>query len=134
MQILARPTTSEASRSLLSTPTLDLARRVIDAALQPIVDAHSGDAFGYEALLRGHDCLGFETPIHLLDHMHLAGALGDLESLVRRCAFRSFKPLTERPRLIFINLDGRLIVDHARLVDTLLADLTCWNIQPSAQF
>ncbi len=111
-------------------PTINLAQLVIDAALQPIVEAHSGYVFGYEALLRGHDRLGFETPVHLLDHMHLAGALGSLESLTRRRALGRFKAINNGSRALFLNIDGRLIADPEPMVDALLADLELWKVSP----
>lgn len=120
-------------RPPMTAPTLELARLVVEAALQPIVEIHSGDVFGYEALLRGHDRLGFASPVDLLDHMHLAGALSPMESLVRQRAFGRFGPLAAgRPRSIFLNLDRRLIGDPDATIDALLADLDIWRIPPTA--
>lgn len=130
MHYLKKAAPASDARVSVAAPTIDLAQLVIDSALQPVVEARSGYVFGYEALLRGHDRLGFETPIHLLDHMHLAGALGALESLARRRALGRFKQLNNGSRAIFLNIDGRLIVDPEPTVDALLADLEAWKISP----
>jgi len=118
----------EKPRTLLTAPTLDLAQNVIDAALQPLVEARSGHVVGYEALMRGHDLLGFKTPIQLLDHMHLAGSLGALESLLRQRALGRFKSLGAGSRYLFVNIDGRHLTDPEQCTERLLADLKLWNI------
>lgn len=132
MQTSARATASAPKAPVPGTPTLDLARLVVDAALQPIAEIHSGDVFGFEALMRGHDRLGFDTPPDLLDHMARAGSLPSFERLVRQRALASFKPLAaEAPRSIFLNLDGRLVTDAGPAVDDLLADLDLCGIPPN---
>lgn len=113
-------------------PTLDLAKLVIEAALQPIVEIHSGEVLGYEALMRGHDRLGYVSPIELLDHAHRAGTLVELERLVQHRALGRFRSLaSDRSHLVFLNLDGRLIEHADAVVDGLLEALDGWGLSPA---
>jgi diguanylate cyclase (GGDEF)-like protein len=82
--------------------------RGLDCALQPIVDANDGTLYGVEALLRGHEALGFATPIDLLDQAKELGVLAEVERQAQRLAVAKFAtlPAAARRRL-FVNLDGR---------------------------
>ncbi len=94
---------------------LATADQALICALQPIVDVHTGVVHGVEALLRGHELLGFETPFALLDGYEEAGLIQELEDLLQRKAIAAFRasPLTERVGdvRLFVNIDGRALAD-----------------------
>ena len=54
---------------------LTLGKAVLDSAFQPIVEVTTGATFGYESLLRGHDDLGFQSP---LDEFHVRRAFASV--------------------------------------------------------
>ncbi|WP_120010710.1 bifunctional diguanylate cyclase/phosphodiesterase [Teichococcus vastitatis] len=88
----------------------------VTCALQPIVETATGRLHGYEALLRGHDRLGFATPIDLLDQAATLGVLAELEALVQRRALAAFTPLRSAAvggPLLFLNIDPRLPAETA---------------------
>jgi EAL domain-containing protein (putative c-di-GMP-specific phosphodiesterase class I)/GGDEF domain-containing protein len=94
-----------AARALLAK--VDAGLRI---ALQPIVEVHSGTLYGLEALLRGHDAMGFAGPVALLDAAADLGVLQQVESLAHARAVAAFAALPEAAtRRLFVNLDGRLV-------------------------
>ncbi len=89
---------------------LESAEALLDYALQPIVDAHSGDSYGYEALLRNVGQLGFQAPCAVFDFAAEAGILVELECLLRKKAITKFVALTDRGKAkLFLNVDARLL-------------------------
>jgi len=89
------------------------ARDTLTYALQPIVNIHTGSVFGYEALLRGWEGLGFAS-IHSLLHqaqrLNLSSTLDDILGTLAVSRFAAL-PNTYRYRLFF-NLDPHLIDSH----------------------
>ncbi|MBI1208048.1 MAG: EAL domain-containing protein [Azospirillum sp.] len=77
---------------------------------QPIVNSFTGACYGFEALLRGQEALGFATIPALFDHAHDKGFLHRLDVLLREKALRGFVALglTDQCRLFF-NLDNRVL-------------------------
>lgn len=103
---------------------MPLAKAVLDTAFQPIVEAVSGKVHGYESLMRGHDKLGFDSPLSLLDAFSLSGELTELELFTTSRALARFTatPGFER-RTLFLNLDHRMIKASSRLLPLLSAYL-----------
>ncbi len=94
-----------AARALLAAAETEL--RI---ALQPIVDVHGGALYGLEALLRGHDAMGFAGPVALLDAAWELGVLQQVESLAHARAVAAFAALPNAAtRRLFVNLDSRLV-------------------------
>ncbi|GAB0148306.1 MULTISPECIES: GGDEF domain-containing protein [Marichromatium] len=86
------------------------ARDGLRYALQPIVNIHTGCVYGYEALLRGVDRLGFDTVPALLEHAWRLGCAAELDCELRTLAIASFAALPEAARYrLFFNLDPQLI-------------------------
>jgi diguanylate cyclase (GGDEF)-like protein len=90
------------------TAFLEAVESGLDCALQPIVHAHDGKLYGVEALLRGHEALGFATPLELLDRAAKLDLLAEVERHAQALAVAKFAtlPAAARRRL-FVNLDGR---------------------------
>jgi diguanylate cyclase (GGDEF)-like protein len=82
----------------------------LDFAFQPIIDAASGRIYGYEALLRNCDRIGFESVFALLDYAVKYRSLYKLDLYLRRLALERFLKLPgARKRRLFYNLDNRLL-------------------------
>ncbi|KQS59393.1 diguanylate cyclase [Rhizobium sp. Leaf371] len=115
-------------------PIVPLSKRVMETALQPIVEATTGICFGYESLMRGFDRLGFPSPLALLDRAQETGELLALEHMVIGRALAAFAGLPGvHQRTLFINFDTRLIGVHDEaILDRLDAHLKRIGISPSS--
>jgi diguanylate cyclase (GGDEF)-like protein len=112
---------------------LALGKTVLDCAFQPIVEVTNGATFGYETLLRGHDQLGFASPLDLIDRMAETGQLAALEQMMSGRALAKFTSVAgHQSATLFINLDFRLIPEGAALVDALVKHLRIHGIPPSS--
>jgi EAL domain-containing protein (putative c-di-GMP-specific phosphodiesterase class I)/GGDEF domain-containing protein len=86
-----------------------------DYAFQPIVNVHTGDAVGFEALLRKHAEAGFRTIQDVFDSAYREGILNGLELRLRekaivkytRAAFHAHGGLFLN---LFLNMDGRTLL------------------------
>jgi diguanylate cyclase (GGDEF)-like protein len=92
------------------------ARDALTYALQPIVNIHTGSVFGYEALLRGWDRLGFASVHALLDQAWTQNLSAALDRMLGPLAVSRFAALPNAPRYrLFFNLDPHLVdTDHGR--------------------
>lgn len=110
-----------------------LAKLVVETAFQPIVETASGAVFGYESLMRGHERLGFSSPLDLLDRAHAAGQLLALEHMVTSRALAAFATLPDfSSRTLFVNLDSRLIMQAGDIVERLSSHLKRAGIPASS--
>ncbi len=101
-----------------------MAHSVLETAFQPIAEAATGRLIAWESLMRGHDKAGFANPPELIDLAHTAGVLATLEKLMVRKALKTFAAQPDRGgRLLFLNLDSRLIRDGEALVPGLIDHL-----------
>ncbi|MGA1800990.1 EAL domain-containing protein [Rhizobium sp. HT1-10] len=106
---------------------------LIETAFQPIIDINTGNVFGYEALMRGHDKVGFSDPLAALDEAESTGQLFGLEQMMERLALGAFAALPNRAQAtLFLNLDARLIPDGLLLVEGLLELLKARGVLPSS--
>ncbi len=80
-------------RRYASDQIVTLAKLVIENAFQPIVEAGTGVAFGYESLMRGQERIGFSSPIEILDEAHKNQQLLQLEQMVASRALAKFATL-----------------------------------------
>ncbi len=111
-----------------------LAKLVIETALQPIVEASTGDCFGYESLMRGFDRLGFPSPVALLDKAHENAELMALEHMLATRALAAFAAVPGfAERTLFINFDTRLMgMDDDAVLQRLDDRLKRAGIPPSS--
>ena len=91
----------------------------IHAVYQPILDRHTGEPFGFEALARGPADSQFHAPARLFAEAARVGRLPELERACTRAAIRGF---------VDLKVDGRLFLNV--LPDTLLrsGDFAQWLI------
>jgi len=94
----------------------------IEYAFQPIVNVHSGDAYGFEALLRRHERVGAASIAELFEWIAKAGVVLAAELVLREkavAAFVSFAgPSSAR---LFFNLNHRIVREAAYHPDLTLA-------------
>ena len=82
---------------------------VLDIAFQPIVDIHSGELFGVEALLRGTDTLGFESIESFFDRLYEDNTLYTFDLALREKVIKKFCTIDSHKEIkLFYNLDNRL--------------------------
>lgn len=82
---------------------------VLDIAFQPIVDIHSGELFGVEALLRGTDTLGFESIESFFDRLFEENTLYTFDLALREKVIKKFCTIDSHQAIkLFYNLDNRL--------------------------
>ena len=107
------------SLPLVTTPTgaestgarfLSFLQERIDYAYQPIVNIRTGSCYGFEALLRGAEKMGFPSIQHLFDHAYQENLLHKADILLREKAIEKFSRLPfMRENKLFFNLDPRLL-------------------------
>lgn len=94
----------------------------LDIAFQPIIDIHTGRTFGFEALMRGFERHGAESPIDLINRCSEDGYLDLLEEQILLKSFAQFTAIPDwRSLKLFVNLDGRTIVSPDGLRTSLMA-------------
>ena len=82
----------------------------VDHAFQPVVNIHTGNTFGFEALLRCHKEAGFSSIDHLFDSAYKDGILHHVDLYLREKALKKFSWFREKRRVkMFYNLDNRLL-------------------------
>ncbi|MCA1939852.1 MAG: EAL and GGDEF domain-containing protein [Caenispirillum bisanense] len=109
-----RPTFSKDSPVVLPPRWLSIAQ-LLDMALQPVVNIHTGRCLGYEALVRGTDAAGFDDIAAFLDACAADGVLMEMEVLLADKAMRKLGGLPHtRDIKLFLNVDGRTLAHVAR--------------------
>jgi diguanylate cyclase (GGDEF)-like protein len=94
----------------------------LDYALQPIVNAHTGHAFGYEALVRGFEGRAYADAQAVFDAAWAAGALPPVEVTLRERAIRTFTLVPDHQRRrLFTNIDTRFTEWPGFVPDPLIA-------------
>jgi len=83
---------------------------IIDYAFEPIINVHTGAAFGFEALLRNYQIIGFESIHEFFDAAHREGVLFKVELFLREKAIQKFVAagVHEKTKL-FLNVDSRIV-------------------------
>lgn len=88
---------------------LDRQTEQLEHAFQPIVNIHTGAVFGFEALLRGCDRIGFTSPMDFFDSIAERGLLERLERSLLTKVLDSFRKVIDGNQIkLFQNLDPRL--------------------------
>ena len=82
---------------------------VLDHAFQPIVNIHTGNTFGAEALVRGVEKAGFSSIDDLFDTAWRDGVLHQVDMVLREKALAKFARFRRQAEVkLFYNLDNRL--------------------------
>ena len=79
----------------------------LDYAFQPIVNIHTGNAFGFEALLRCWEAAGFDSIGDVFDCAYQDGVLHQVDLFLRRKAIGKFAEFKGHRHIkLFYNLDN----------------------------
>jgi len=88
---------------------IDYVNRV-DFAFQPIVNIHTGVCYGYEALLRKWETIGFRSIQDFFDQAFDQRVLHQVDLALRRKAIEKFSKLPWKKDVkLFYNLDNRIL-------------------------
>ena len=108
------------------------ASSVLDFALQPIVDMHSGDTYGFEALLRNVDRMGFKHPGEVFDFAYEIGCLAKLELMLRRKVIEKFADVRNRTSSkLYLNIDVRILETDGGLLGETVSLLSRHGFTPT---
>lgn len=109
------------------------AEAALDYAFQPIIDIHSGEVYGYEALLREVEKLGFRAPRDVFNHAADIGCLAEIETLLRRKAIAKFSRMGVSDKIkLFLNIDARNIAEIDEMLDGTVAAAKVYGLPPGA--
>ncbi|MDK9695252.1 MAG: GGDEF domain-containing protein [Siculibacillus sp.] len=111
---------------------VNLAKLVVEHALQPIVEVETGRVHGHEALMRGVERLGLRSPTELLDLAAESGRISALERMLQSRAMARFTLVETQGEKLFLNLDGRAIDPRLEVADHLIEALRRSGLAPSA--
>lgn len=101
-------------------------------AYQPIVSVTSGQVYGYEALLRGWDSLGFADIGSVFDQAHADGTLHRLEMALRRKALAGFSRFALPGQKLFFNIDNRVLESPDYVAHRTAGMLETYNLSPTS--
>jgi EAL domain-containing protein (putative c-di-GMP-specific phosphodiesterase class I)/GGDEF domain-containing protein len=102
-------------------------------AYQPIVSIRSGQTFGFEALLRGHERIGLPTIGAVFDHADSWGTLHRLEVMLRQKAIAGIAPLLKSSGArLFFNMDNRVLQSPDYVPNRTAEILEAHGLDPSA--
>ena len=126
---------SSASASLCGTTPAELLAaldREITYAFQPIVNIHTGATYGFEALLRGHEKLGFRSIAELIDHTYHHADPLEVDLLLKRHAIARFATfgVAMDARLLF-NVENRTLTRPGYAPEATLELLHRFGVPPS---
>lgn len=83
---------------------------ILDIAFQPIINIHSGQIFGVEALVRNFREAGFKSIFEIFDSAHKEHVLYSFDLALREKTFKKFTQIEGSNTLkLFYNLDNRLL-------------------------
>jgi EAL domain-containing protein (putative c-di-GMP-specific phosphodiesterase class I)/GGDEF domain-containing protein len=81
----------------------------LDFAFQPILNIHTGDIYGVEALLRNYQDIGYETIFELFDDVFADNILYSFDIALREKAIEKFTQIEKHKNIkLYYNLDNRL--------------------------
>jgi EAL domain-containing protein (putative c-di-GMP-specific phosphodiesterase class I) len=99
-------------------------RRNVTYAYQPIVNVHTGEAYGFEALRRGYGSMGYRDIPHLFASMGDIEVAVDAEMLLLDMAIAGFMPFAgDATSRLFFNSNNRVLnapLDHRPMVRSIL--------------
>jgi len=112
---------------------LDGLKGRLDFVFQPIVNVATGLCFGFEALLRNHESLGFATQQELFDACHAKGVLDAAQLQLWEIAVAHFAATPKvRGKRLFLNMDSRSLGSSDLLTRHIKGLLAHYDLPESA--
>ena len=103
----------------------------IQFTYQPIVNIHTGQCYGYEALMKNPGASGFSSPRDLFDFAHRNGKLEKIDRFVKAKSVDNFSKLARQQRTrLFLNMDSRLLARPAQQLEFTRKILKQYAISP----
>lgn len=93
------------------THLLEEPDKYLRAAFQPIIEARSGEVFGFEALARIPDSTCFRNIADLFPFAEKIGQLYPIETLCRRQAITSYPAIYQNQERLFLNINPLVLID-----------------------
>ncbi|SHH82966.1 GGDEF domain-containing protein [Desulfosporosinus lacus] len=85
--------------------------KYLKAAFQPIIEARSGEVFGFEALARIPSSTCFNNIADLFPFAEKIGQLYPIETLCRRQAITSYPSISHNKERLFLNINPLVLID-----------------------
>ena len=105
----------------------------VDYAFQPIVSLTTGGVFGFEALLRGHEKLGYASVLELIDRAYEPPIAAASDRILRHAVMARFARLRRNIKArLFLNVDNRMLESGQFDAEGLRRAMTGAGIEPSA--
>jgi diguanylate cyclase (GGDEF)-like protein len=107
-------------------------RSNIEYAFQPIVSVHTGGLYGVEALLRGHDAMGFANVPDLINRVYQPATAPAADAILRDKAMARFAALRRQvTSRLFLNIESSYLASRQFDAPGILASLGAAGIDPS---
>lgn len=90
---------------------IDNPGKYLNAAFQPIIEARSGEVFGFEALARIPNSTCFNNITDLFPFAEKIGLLYPIETLCRRQAITTFPAIVQNKERLFLNINPLVLID-----------------------
>ncbi len=104
-----------------------------DYVFQPIVSLNTGGVFGFEALLRGHEALGFASVPELIDHAYAPAIAAASDGILRQAVMTRFARLRQKVKSrLFLNVDNRMLAIGQFDAEDMRRSMTDVGIDPAA--
>lgn len=104
---------------------------LVEYLYQPIVSVNSGGVFGFEALLRGHEAMGFATVSALIDRAYAPPIAALSDKILGQKAIARFALVRQHINArLFLNIDNRLIASGQFDADGIRRSLARAAIDP----
>ena len=105
----------------------------VDYAFQPIVSLATGGVFGFEALLRGYEALGFASVPELIDRASAPAVAVAADRILRQVVVARFARLRRKVKTrLFLNVDNRMLTSDQFDPEGLRRSMTDAGIDPAA--
>lgn len=98
---------------------------------QPISDIHTGEVYGFEALLRNTKALGFQTPNDIFDFATSIGCLPEFELSLREKSIEKYSRIKNcKNKILFFNVYGKILEEDGFLINETKEILEKYDLNP----
>ena len=103
----------------------------VEYAFQPIVNMHTGGLYGVEALIRGHEALGFTSVPELIEQAYRPSTARAADAILCEKALKKFAQLrTKVNSTLFLNMESRFVLSDQFDASAITASVAQSGIDP----